>query len=285
MTNSLLKNLNLSPLYDGDGDPGAPSPDPLAPATGGAPDSQAAAPATPQAATPAPATPGAAPQGYVPSYRLRETRESAMREAREAAAQEIARIRQEADQYRSQLHAIVGVQPPKDPQADAVRQQFASLFPKLAKLEEKGEDIFGLIERSGDLEAQTTHYWQSYANQTMDRLYAHAQESLGAPLTEEGKRQLHASFTGFISSSPELSARYSQDPSIVEDFWKQFTTSFIDPVRRSSAAQVVARVPGALPQDAPSGAPRMASGPAPSNLDERAAAGWAMFNNPLKGQL
>lgn len=243
------------------------------------PISAAVVPATPSATPPAQATPSI-PEGMVPSYRLRETRESAQREAREAAAQEIARIRQEADNYRTQLHALVGVQAPKDPQADAVRQQFAALFPKLAKLEEKGEDVFGLLDRAGDLEAQTAHYWQSHASSTMDRLYSQVQENLGAPLTEEGKRQVHSYFSGFVSSSPEMTARYSSDPSIVEDFVKQFTSTFIDPVRRASGAQIVARVPGALPQDAPSGAPRMASGPAPANLDERASAAWAMFNNP-----
>lgn len=251
-------------------------------ATPSAPASPVATPqATPVAATPAtpptPATSGA-PEGYVPSYRLRETREAATREAQQQWAQREAEIRREADQYKAQLHRLVGATPQnQNPEIDAVRNQFGQLYPGLSKMEEQAEKLMALLERSGDLEHQNEHYWQSYGRQTMDRLFQQAQESLGAPLTDEGKRQLHAAFTGFVQSSPELSARYASDPSLVQDFWRQFTSSFIDPVRRTAASAVVNRAPGALPQDSPSGAPRLGNPPQLGSLDDRVASAWATY--------
>ena len=238
--------------------------------------------ATPVAATPA--TPQASAieagrEGWVPSYRLRETREAAIREAQTAFAEREAAIRREADQYRTQLHALVGVQQPQNPEIEAVRQQFRQLFPKLAQLEERGEDVMSILERAGDMESQNSHYWQSYGRQTMDRLFEHATTSLGSPLTEEGKRALHSSFVGFVQSSPELTERYANDPTIVDEFWKMFTSTFVDPVRRNAAATVSGRAAATatLPQDTPGGAPRVSPGPKPANLDERAAQAWAQY--------
>jgi hypothetical protein len=114
----------------------------------------------------------------------------------------------------------------------------------------------------------------------MDRLFEQAQTSLGGPLTDEGKRTLHAAFTGFVSSSPELTARYINDPTIVQDFWKAFNSSFIDPARRMASATVANRAGTALPQDTPGGAPRATPGPKLESLDERVAAGWALYNQP-----
>lgn len=233
--------------------------------------------ATPQTATPAAATP-AAPEAMVPSYRIRETREAALREAQGRYESQIAAQRAETERYQAQLRALVGVTPPADPEVNAVREQFAKLYPGLAKMEAKAAEMEALLERGGDLEAQNNHYWQSYGRQAMDRLFTGAEAALGGALTEEGKKQLHASFSGFVGSSPEMTARYSSDPTIVDDFLKQFTSNFIDPVRRAASAGVVARAPGALPQDSPSGAPQRAAAPAFQSLDERVAAGWAKLN-------
>lgn len=246
-----------------------------APPAAATPAASAAPAATPQAAQP-PAT-GGPGEGWVPSYRVRETREAALRESQSQWATKEAEYQSQLKQIQSQLHALVGVQPQQNPEIAAVRGQFGQLYPGLSKIEERANEILGILERSEGLEEQNKHYWQSYGRQTMDRLFTHAQESLGSPLTDEGKRQLHAAFTGFVQSSPELEARYSNDPSLVQDFWKQFTSSFIDPVRRTASAAVAGRAPQALPQDTPGGAPRVSPAPAVGNLDERSAAAWAMY--------
>lgn len=238
----------------------------------------AVAPATPSVTPQAPAT-GAAPgEGWVPSYRLREAREAAERQATTQAAEQIAAIRAEAERYKTQLHSLVGVQPPQNPEVAAVRDQFGKLYPGLSQIEERAQQIVEMLDRVGDFDSQNQHYWQTYGRSTMDNLFKHAQETIGAPLTDEAKRVLHSSFVGFVQSSPELTTRYANDPTIVDDFWKAFSSNFIDPSRRAATVAAVNRVPGAIPQDTPSGAPRVAPGPQPANLDERAAAGWALYN-------
>ena len=251
--------------------PSAPTPVTATPVTPAAAPAISSAPA----ASPTSSTP---PEGWVPSYRIRESREAAVREANAQFAQREAEIRAEADQYKRQLHSLVGVQPPPNPEIAAVRSQFGQLYPGLARLEERADQLLQLQERAGDLESQTEHYWQTYGRQTMDRLFTNAQNSLGAPLTDEAKRSLHSSFVGFVQSSPELSNRYANDPTIVDDFWKAFTSSFIDPARRTASAQVVQRASGFTPQDTPGGIPHTAPAPSPKNLDERMASGWALYN-------
>lgn len=277
----------LLPLLDGaDDGSGGGSPAPAisgttpAAATPAAPAPQSATPAAPSAASPTPSTPPG--EGWVPSYRLREAREAASREASQQYAQREAEYQNQLKQVQSQLHALVGVQQPQNPELDAVRQQFAKLYPNLAKLEERANDVFGVVDRAGDLESQTQHYWQSYGRQTMDRLFEHATSSMGAPLTEEGKRVLHSSFVGFVQSSPELTERYANDPTIVDDFLKMFTSSFVDPARRAAAATVQGRVVPSLPQDTPGGAVRPSQAPQPKDLDERAQGAWALYQQTKK---
>jgi hypothetical protein len=234
--------------------------------------------ATPAATTQAPAT-GALQEGWVPSYRIREAREAAVRQANEQFAQREAQIRAEADRYQAQVRALTGQQPPQNPEIEIVKNQFKGLYPGLATLEEKAAQLEALLERAGDLENQNNHYWQDYGRRNVDNLFKLAETSLGSQLTDEAKRQLHSSFTGFVQSSPELTARYAQDPSIVEDFWKVFTSSFIDPARRVASATTVARVAGNIPQDTPSGSVPVSAPIAPKNLDERAAAAWQLFQH------
>lgn len=260
-------------LFDEDGGVGTPAPATPAPATPGAP---AAAPATPSAGTPAPAT-GGVPEGYVPSYRLREQREQILRESQSTWATKEAEMRAESERYRAQVLALTGVTAPPDPAIANVRGQFGQLYPGLAALEEHANELLALREQAGSIQQQQQHYWESYGRSTMDSLYKTASDSLG-PLNDEAKRQLHTAFVGFVQSSPEMIARYERDPSIVTDFWKQFTSSFIDPVRRTAAAGIASRAPGALPQDTPGGVPQVPQAPKMNSLDERVAAGWAKYN-------
>jgi hypothetical protein len=251
------------------------------------PSAPATAPATPGTTAPVAATP-ATPQvnatvddrsNWVPPHRIRESREAAYREASQKASQEIQAARDEARRYQQQVLALTGVTPPQNPEIQAVRDQFGGLYPGLTKLEAKAAQLEALLERAGDLESQTDHYWQSYGRQTMDRVFELAEKSLGSPLNDEGKRQLHSSFMGFVQSSPELSARYANDPSIVNDFWNAFTSTFIDPARRAASATVAGRAAqvAGLPVDSPSGSVATSQPPKFSSLDERAAAGWNQY--------
>ena len=252
-------------------------------------DIPAAAPdlATQDLAAPQQAIP-AAPQDpdrstWVPPHRLRETREAAIREAQEYWANKEATYQAQLEQVQSQLRALVGVTPQEAPETAAVRQQFSQLYPGLAKLEERANDLLGMTDRSGDMDAQSRHYWQNYGRNAMDRLYSTAEKSLGAPLSQDGKRNLHAAFLGYVSSSPDLTQRYTSDPSIVDEFWTGFSGSLIDPVRRTASATVQQQVAQRnIPQDTPAGVPSPAPPPKLSNIDDRASMGWARYQAEKK---
>jgi hypothetical protein len=183
---------------------------------------------------------------------------------------------------QKQLHSLVGVTPPANPQEDTIRQQFNSLYQdSLGKLTDPNvvAKLLALTEKAQDLEAQNQHYWTSHGRRTLDSLFTKFSEGLGTPLTDAGKQQLHSYFVGWIQADPERQERYQSDPSIVDDFYKAFSSNLIDPVRRSATAQVVDRVPQGIPQDSPS-APRTSAPAQPASLDERMNMAWAQYNKP-----
>ena len=250
-----------------------------------------AAPATPEpsqqgSATSTPYAPAATPQApaeaTIPAsvlrYRLQETRDAAVREAQSQWATKEAQYEAQLEQIQRQLHALVGATPQQDTETETVRRQFGQLYPGLSQLEQRAADLMAILERSGDLESQNKHYWQSYGRQTMDRLFEKASSSLGGQLSPEAKRSLHAAFTGYIQSSPDLTTRYTQDPSLVDEFWTNFTSTFIDPARRTATATVAGRAAQVAPQDTPGATPPVQQAPKPANLDERVTNAWAQYN-------
>lgn len=240
----------------------------------------AAAPTTPEAAHPQTPATGATGYAQVPSYRLREIRDQY--EARLAQVQSASQS--ELEKLQKQIQALVGVAPQQSTPEAEVRKQFGGLYPGLSKLEERAAQIEMLLERAGDLETQTQHYWQTYGRQTLDNLFSKASATLGSELTPQGKDVLRSAFIGFVQSSPENQERYSNDPSIVDDFIKVFSSGLIDPVRRSATVNTANRVPGALPQDSPAGAPRTTPPPQLNGLDERANAAWAFYKQNARSQ-
>lgn len=228
--------------------------------------------------------PGAAPtQPQVePSWlkgRLEETRAAAERRAAAQWQSQEAQYKSQLEAVQRQLHALVGVTPQENPQVSAVKQQFQQLFPELAQLAERAQDLLSIVDRSSELEVSSKHYWSEYGRQRMESIYSRVGDALGQPLSDAGKRVLHNAFSGWVASSPELSARYTQDPSMVDEFVQDYIATFIDPVRRGATAQVQQQVgqPRTFPQDAPSGVPQVTPTPQPRSLDDRAANAWTLY--------
>ena|SRR3990167_1669615 len=253
-------------------DNGAPSPSPAIA------DPSAAPGATPQAPAAAPIQQSQPEPSWLRG-RLQETRDAAIRQANERWQTERQQMQAQFEATQRQLHAIIGVTPQGDPEVQAIKSQFEKLYPGLSKLEQRAQDLESLVERSGDFQQQNQHYWTSYGRQQMDRLFEHASKSLGSPLTDEGRRALHAAFSGYVQSSPTLVQRYGEDPSMVDEFWQNFSGAFIDPARRSAAATVEQQTQHrAFPQDTPGGAPQMSPAPRPGSADDRMAGAWTTYS-------
>ncbi len=283
----MSENVNVTADATPSSTPAAATPAaPAAPAATFSPVHAVAQPATPAVApTQAPATSGA--PTVEPSWlrgRLEETRAAAERRVAEAYAQREAQYQAQLAHVQRQLHTLVGAAPPGDPEVDAVRNQFSQLYPGLSRIEERAEQLLGVLERANDFESQQNHYWQSYGRQTMNRLFEKASESYGQALSDGAKRQLHAAFTGYVSSSPELTARYTNDPTLVDEFWDNFTSSFVNPARRTVNASAEQRAAAPLPSNGPSGSPQLQQPQRPENMDQRAAQGWAAYQHALQNR-
>lgn len=265
--------LGTQPLAE----PAAPS---QAPAAAPTPAAFAPAVATPQPSL-APAQGAPSPEDrhdWIPPHRWRE-REAAVKQAQADWAQREAAYQARMDQIQNQLHALVGVQPPQNPEVDAVRQQFGQLYPTLAKLEERGEDLMGLISEAENLKAGNQFLWDRHGAQTMDRVVEKTQAATGRPVSREMREQLHSLFLGYVQRDPERVDRYVKDPTLVDDFVKYVMSNLIDPFRMQASAAVANRAATVtnLPQDAPSGALPTSTPQQKMDLDDRAAAGWAVY--------
>lgn len=253
----------------------APSP---ATATPVAP--SAAAP-TPAASTPSPATsgqpsvnPNAPPPGYVPSFRIRETRDQYEARIAQLESANNAKI----EQMQRQLQALTGVTPQNQSEEDVIRQQLFKVVPQLQKLLEIQEKLEASVGAQEELKAQQTHYWESYNRQQMNSLFKAAEDTYGTSLSDSQRNYLKAAFVGWASADPELASRYQNDPTLVTEFWKEFSSSFVDPARRVATANTAARVPANLPQDNPSGSVRTSQPlDPPKNADEVVDRAWATF--------
>ena len=255
------------------------------------PSAVAPTPATPEAPpTPAPiASPVATPQvpaaapiaapedrsNWVPPHRIREVREAEQRRFQ----QEQAQLQAQLQHYQRQVQALTGTLPQGNTEHTNIRQQFDEVFGAGASdFLSQREQMQQYVARMQELEQAVDYIWRNHGRQSMDRIYSQASETLGGPLSDEGKRALHAAFTGWIQSSPEYAQRYVDDPSVVDEFWKTLSSTLVDPVRRNATAQVVNRAHGPLPQDTPAGVPLPGPAPKPANMDERMSQAWNSYN-------
>lgn len=285
-----------SPLFDNFDDMGggpAPSPagsDISAPSPSPAtPDHNAAPSATPIGG--APAAKPQVPDGYVPSYRIRETREQYERQVQAAQqqwAQREAQYRSEMDAIRKQLHAVIGVQPVNEEQQQiqAIQEQFKKVFPDLAALNERAKDVQALLERSGEFQNVVQYQYQAHGRQALNRLFDMAKTSLGHELSDAAKQRLGTSFVGHLQSDPALLERFGYDPTVVEEFWNDFENNFIGPVRRSQVADVQRAIDTRppVPRDTPAPIAPIPGPPKAKDLDESTNRAWAAFNAAKQGR-
>lgn len=254
------------------------------PATMGTP-TQPAAPATAppaQTVTPPAATSGAPAENLVPSYRLRETREAVLREAQRFIEAREAEYQTRLQEMEQKVRALAGFGPQPDPEVEGVRDQFGRLYPGLSKLEERAEAILQALEQMQGVTAHTDHYWTNYGNMAINKLFSLAESDYGQPLSDGQKSMLYRQFVGLLSSDPNLANAYANDPTFVDQYWREFSSGFVEPARRLSAAAAQGRAGTPVPQDTPGGVPRTAPTPKPADLDERISSAWDGYRSTAR---
>ena len=272
---------------------------PLAPETSAAPEAPAiptapetaAAPATPTA----PPAPAPTPQGgeaMVPSYRLRETRDQALRQAAQWAQAEVQKqVAAQTQTYQKQLQALTGMAPQENDEDKAIREKLSQYYPvlgqltpeKLAQLEKAAQ----MLEQRGQqwdqtmraTQAQNQHYWNDYSSRALTRLHGLAEQQMGQ-LSDQQRNFLDQSFFGYVTSNPQVMNKLAQNIGVVDEFWSGMASGVLSPAQRQQAAAVEAATSApAGPQDAPSGAVAAGAPAKPTTADDAAKAAWTSYQN------
>lgn len=211
------------------------------PSPSGAPSPAGAQPA-------APAAP-AVPKGYVPIHRLNEY----------------------ADQNRS-LRAELArrSQPPAAPPAavnaqdEEVKSAFFKLFPAAKALFDlPAEKLSHALDRMGQHEASFEHYWTNFGSTALRALRGGIQKTYGAQPDPVAGRFVDAAFIDWLENDQDAKQRFfTGDPELVDDFLKKFTSSLLDPIRRTAVAAEQQRITrrDALPRATPRGGTLGANG-------------------------
>lgn len=208
-------------------------------------------PQSPQNQAPTGATPGEGgsadgqSQANVPSFRLREEteRRQAVEQAYAQAMQHIATLQAQIQQRQAQQPQVSQARQPgfnvPPAERERIRQQFGAVFPELQTLAEKAEAIQKLLDAMPNVQAQQDYYWQSVGGQFLRSLQEQATNIYGKDLSPMARRQFELGFIDWVENDPQARQRYlAQDTTLVADFWTQYRSHVLDPVRRAAAANL-----------------------------------------------
>lgn len=200
---------------------------------GAAPKAQGAAP-----------DPAGQPQGggdgqMVPSYRLRQVTERYRQ-----LEQHTLGLQQRLEALEKGGGRQAQPAPQEDRETAAIREQFSKMFPTLAKLNDfdiaKLEEI---LQTQPAQQQQWEQYWTNVGQNSLRNLQAKITEVYGEKTDPTTRGVFEAAFISWVERDPEARERYlSQDPSLIDDFWKRTTAAVLDPVRKNAAAQIAQRV-------------------------------------------
>lgn len=235
--------LALPYFDDNDGaGAGAPAAGATPPAaTGGNPSTSspgAAAATPPPAPAPSAFTYKEDRSNWVPSHRIRQESERA------------AKLERELEFERQRVAALSGVKhtPAPNPERDRLKAELYEIAPELKEITEYRELLaeikeLKLKETLGTLQASHNQTWAQRGNATLNSLAESVREVYGAAgkdLSPKAIQRIQRAFIAEIEADDEMRGRYEAgDPSIVEEFVKDFTGGLLDPYRRSTAAAVV----------------------------------------------
>lgn len=266
-----------------------PANQPPAAPRAGAPANEPPAPGNGNRGGQPPAQPGARPN--LPPYRQEAIDR---RDAAAAAAAEEERIgRLVQARLRDMLGGALGLpgtQPPADPRIERLRAQLFEVIPGLKELLDQREGILASARAAPQLSETTQLYWQGVAGRTLNNLYDSIASTLlgagktGKDLDPEVCDDVREAFVAWVDrdrTGARVQRYEAQDPTLLAEYLRNFTTRYLDPIRRTAAVNVAdrGRARAAQPAPANGGMPPAAQPPAVDNTDEDAVHGraWAVL--------
>lgn len=147
---------------------------------------------------------------------------------------------------RRRVQALVGVNPQSEGEAEIaqVREQFAKLFPGLARLND--EQLLAKLDQllaSADTHADTTNrYWRDRAQQMTSGVVEQISKELGGELSDRQVRRIRSAYAAAAEADPEFLARHEAgDPKLIEEFAKEWIEDWFEPARRKQITNEVGR--------------------------------------------
>lgn len=174
------------------------------------------------------------------------------RKQRQALEQRLRDQETALENERRRVQALAGVTPQSDSDAEAavVREQFAKLFPGLARLnnEQLLERLEGLLSQADVHEDTTKRYWADRARQMTSGVIERVSKELGGELSERQISRIRSAYAAAAEADPEFLARHEAgDQKLIEEFAKEWIEDWFEPARRKVVTNEVGRlrpVPG-----------------------------------------
>lgn len=177
------------------------------------------------------------------------------RTARQALEKELKQFREETTGRNRKMGEALGLtQPENDEEARIVREQFAKVFPKLAKLaDNENIDVDKLVEllnNSANIKQTTDNYWVEKGQQVVDTIVDEIQKELGGDLSEDQYDDLAHAYVRFVARGGEpMRLRHEREPmKLAKEFAKGYIEKWFAPARRKVTQQAVDRNGRRLPQ-------------------------------------
>lgn len=172
------------------------------------------------------------------------------RKARQAVEERLKQLEAGQQQRDQRLREAITGETAIDPEIQAIRDQFAQIFPGLAKLtDEQIDKLVNFTERSDDLEATADHYWSQQGQSMLSGIEQGVLDKLGGDkLSDRQIKAIHRFYVGEVENDRELLHRHmAGDPKLVEEIVTAVLEDWYEPARRSLTATEVERAGKKVP--------------------------------------
>lgn len=165
------------------------------------------------------------------------------RAARQKYEKDHAAAMAELERERKRVLALSGIEPRTKEQEDEaqIRQRLEALYPWLKEL--TAEDIQAIRESRGQMDEirnATLNTWQAHGTKMLSSVSAGIQKALGGKLSERQEARIHQAYVEEARNNREFLRRHEAgDPSLVEEFVKEWLEDFVEPGRRSALSTEV----------------------------------------------
>lgn len=168
------------------------------------------------------------------------------RTARQGLEQQIKDLTGTLERERKRIRLMFDDDPKtaEEQEAAAIREQFAKVFPHLAKLtDEQIDKLIAGSESAGSAQQVVDHHWTQHARQTLDNVLTAVTEAQGLDeLSPRLSKRVEDLFISWVESDEAVLKRYmAGDKKLVEEFVASYTEDFVTPARRQTTNDEVKR--------------------------------------------